>query len=79
MFEFEFFVYRRQFPIVLFQIGPRPLQPTVQNNSGAVVKAACLESWRLQVRAPLRPLSLKKNKIFLTRSPVMIQYCGGLS
>ena len=43
---------------------------------GAVVKAACLESRTLRVRAQLWPSRFKETKMLLSRSLVNIQYCG---
>ena len=42
---------------------------------GAVVKADCLESRESWVR-PRSGVQVSKNKMFLPRSLVMIQYCG---
>ena len=40
------------------------LHPSEDGGPGAVAKAACLESRRLQVRTPLWPLSFKETKCF---------------
>ena len=42
---------------------------------GAVVKAACLESRRSRVQTTTLAFKFHKNKLFLPRSLVMIQYC----
>ena len=43
---------------------------------GAVVKAACLESWRSRVRTPLWTASFKETKRFFPVTRKTNQYCG---
>ena len=63
--------------IMVFSLLCRYAHRRLVGTTGAIVKAACLESLRSRVRAPLFPSSFKEAQCFFpTRK--MIQYCGDL-
>ena len=77
--QFSLYVHKSGLKPGLFQILTTNFTLSLVTKwPGALVKAACLESRRSRARTPTLAFKCQRNKMFLPRLPVKIQYCGEL-